>query len=347
MLLRLAGWAPDQLVSLARDWLAHGQMVEVAQAVTYAALAGRIPITPDDAGGLRAALSDGGHDTDLLADLELVERVGMPCFAMSPMNPMQGSDRRDEMPYALDLTGDATDLDALEQVDRAILAEVGNVVGPGRPVGLWRTWRSPATPTPWPPPRRVYLVQAPADSRDELPNLAARLQRELALAGEQAPQVEAFVHIDDLPPYQRAALGCSALLWAARPAPQVRIAYVFDSVDRVGGPGFTSSRPTLDGRERDDVLAYLDAGSQLLRTTALMDDVVDETRHGVVPMSVRTDGQWIWTDAATYYLRQHGLAPDARLLEHIRACRFESPPVDAVAQHRALAALPARTPDEP
>lgn len=348
MLMRVAGWAPDELVSLARDWLARGHLVEVAQAVTYAALANRIPVTPEDADGLRTALSDAGLDTDLLADLDLVELVGMPCFAMAPMHlPKHRTDQVDEMPYTLDLTSDAAQHDAVDAVDRAIMAEAGSEVG-GRPpvVGLWRTWRSPAVPTPWPPPRRLYLVQAAADGQEELPNLAARLQRVLAAAGEDTPQVEAFVHVDDLPPYQRTALGCSALLWTARPAPSVRIAEVFDSVDQVGGPGFTTSRPTLDGRERDKVLAYLDAGSHLLMTTALMDDVVEETRHGVVPMSFRTDGQWIWTDATAYYLRHYGLAPDAQLLDHIRARRFEIPRVDTVAQHRALAALQAQTPDD-
>jgi hypothetical protein len=344
MLLRVAGWAPDELVSLARGWLARGHLVEVAQAVTYVALAHRIPMTPEDADGLRAALSDADLDTDLLADLDLVERVGMPSFAMAPMYPGLDTDWVDDMPYTLDLTGDAAQHDA---VDQAIMAEAGSEVGSGpRVVGLWRTWRSPALPTPWPPPRRLYLAQATLDGQVDLPNLAARLQRVLAEAGEDSPQVEVFVDLEDLPPYQRTALGSSALLWTARPEPLVRIADVFDSVDEVGGPGFTGLRPTLDGRERDDVLAYLDAGSPVLMTTALMDDVVEETRHANVPMSFRTDGQWVWTDAAAYYLRHYGLAPDEQLLDHIRARRFEIPPVDAVAQHRALAALQAQTQDD-
>jgi hypothetical protein len=347
MLLRVAGWAPDELVSLAREWLARGHLVEVAQAVTYVALANHIPLTPEDADGLRAALSDADLDTDLLADLDLVELMGMPSFAMAPMYPGLHTDRVDDMPYTLDLTGDADQHDAVDPVDRAIMAEAGTEVAGVPPVvGLWRTWRSPSVPTPWPPPRRLYLVQATPDGQVDLPNLAVRLQRALAAAGEDSPQVEVFARLEDLPPYQRTALGSSALLWTPRPEPLVRIADVFDSVDEVGGPGFMGSRPTLDGRERDDVLAYLDAGSPLLMTTALMDDVVEETRHANVPMSFRTDGRWIWTDAAAYYLRQYGLAPDGQLLDHIRARRFEIPPVDAVAQHRALAALQAQTPDD-
>jgi hypothetical protein len=38
-----------------------------------------------------------------------------------------------------------------------------------------------------------------------------------------------------------------------------------------------------------------------------------------MPSSFRTDGEWIWTDAVEYYLRQYGLAPDARLAARIAA----------------------------
>ena len=152
--------------------------------------------------------------------------------------------------------------------------------------------------------------------------------------------------LGDLPPYQRTALGCSALLWTAQPTPDIQIAELFDPVDEVGGPGFAASRPTLEDSERGAVLAYLDAAGPLLTTTALMDDVMDQRHHGVVPMSFRTDGQWVWTDAIAYYLRHYKLAPDPQLLHHIRTRRYELSPVDAVAQHRALAALQALTSGE-
>ena len=147
------------------------------------ALANRIPVTPEDAGGLRATLSDAGLDTDLLADLELVDLVGMPSFAMASMNPAHYPDRiDDEIPYTLDLTSDAAQYDDVDSVDRAVMAEVESEGG-GPAVGLWRTWRAPDIPTPWPPPRRLYLVQASAAGQEELPALAARRQRALAAAG--------------------------------------------------------------------------------------------------------------------------------------------------------------------
>jgi hypothetical protein len=137
------------------------------------------------------------------------------------------------------------------------------------------------------------------------------------------------------------ALAHSALLWTVRPTNPIRIAGLFDPVDEVGGPGFAEDRPTLGDPESGDVLAYLEAARAVLTTTALMDDVVDDRRRGVVPMTVRTDGEWIWTDAVPYYLRHYGLAPDRQLLKHIRTRRYAVTAADAVAVHRALAALQA------
>jgi hypothetical protein len=349
VLLRVAGWAPDEMVCAARDWLARGRLVEVAQAVTFVAIVDRIPMTPGDVDLLRTVLSSGGIDTDVLADLELANMPAMPLYAMAPVYP--GRDRAGEVPYSLDLTERPSEERGLDEVERALLAAVGAgaAVGTGRGAvvgGLWRAWRCPAIPTPWPPPRRMYLVQANHSETEPPLTLAARLQRALAQAGEASPQVEVFVDQGTLPPYQRTALGCSALLWTNQPRSPVRIAGLFDPVDGVGGPGFAASRPTLRPPERDEVLAYLDAGSQLLTTTALMDDVVENGLHGVVPMSFRTDGHWIWTEASAYYLRQYGFAPDDALLQHIRSRRYEVKPVDAVAQHRALAALQSHTSGE-
>ncbi len=350
VLLRLAGWAPDEMICAARDWLARGRLVEVAQAVTFVAIADRVPMTPGDVYLLRTVLADKGIDTDVLDDVELTNTPAMPWYAMAPVHP--GRDRPGEVPYNLDLTERPSEERGLDEVDQALLAAVGGgreavgggreAVGGGRKAvvsGLWRAWRCPAIATPWPPPRRLYLVQANHAETEPPLMLAARLQRALAQAGEDSPQVEVFVDQGTLPPYQLTALGCSALLWTNHPRSPVRIAGLFDPVDEVGGPGFAASRPTLRSPERDEVLAYLEAGTPLLTTTALMDDVVENGLHGVVPMNFRTDGHWIWTEASAYYLRQYGFAPDDALLQHIRSRRYELKPVDAVAQHRALAAL--------
>jgi hypothetical protein len=335
VLLRLAGRASDETICTARDWLARGRVVDVAQAVAFVALADRIPMTRGDVAVLEVILSDAGIDPDPLAELDLVEIIGMPLYAMAPVNPGPQTNWVDTTSFSLDLTTDATASHSLDEVDRAVVAAAvdGDV-----DAAVWRAWRCPALPTPWPPPRRIFLVQALDPRRDPLPALTARLQRAALQAGETAPQVEVFAAVSDLAPYQRTALGCSALLWTGRPTPPIQIADVFDSVDSAGGPGFVATRPTLDEPERTAVLRYLDTASPLLMTTAVMDDVVNQHR-AVVPMSFRTDGQWIWTDAVGYYLRHYALAPDPQLLQHIRTGRYEVRAVDPVAQHRSLAAL--------
>ncbi|MFE9426015.1 hypothetical protein ACFYNO_23990 [Kitasatospora sp. NPDC006697] len=102
-------------------------------------------------------------------------------------------------------------------------------------------------------------------------------------------------------------------------APSFRLAAVFDRVDPVTGPAFADDRPRLPaGADRTAVLAYLQAGTPVLLTPLLGDDVVAPERRGVVPMAFRTDGEWIWTDTVAYYLEEHGLAPDPELLAHVR-----------------------------
>ncbi|MFI6845119.1 hypothetical protein OG535_06160 [Kitasatospora sp. NBC_00085] len=125
------------------------------------------------------------------------------------------------------------------------------------------------------------------------------------------------------------------------------LAAVFDHVDPVTGPGFEPGHPRLAaGAEREAVARYLSAGTPVLLTPMLMDDVVDQERRGVVPMGYRTDGQWIWTDTVTYYLDEYGLAPEPGLLRHVLS-RVDEPPAIPVPEvlERAVAFL--LTPPEP
>jgi hypothetical protein len=344
VLLRLAGRSPDGMIATARDWLARGHLPEVAEAVVYVALANGVVITPGDAGVLRAALTAAGRDIDRLATLEQVELVDMPLFVMIAVRPEPDAGWLEGTHYSLDLTTQSDLGHGIDEIDREAIAAISDPGLGGRPVaGLWRAWRCPAVATRWPPPKRLYLVQVDDPTGEACVPLTAHMQRVLGQAGEMAPQVEVFAALEDLAPYQRAALGCAALLWTGHRHAPIRVAQLFDPVNEVGGPGFSVDRPTIDDRERSGVLAYLDGGNPLLTTTALMDDVVNDRRRGVVPMTFRTDGEWVWSDATAYYLRHYGLAPDAQLLHSIRARRYIVPPVQPVALHRALAALQALT----
>jgi hypothetical protein len=347
LLLRVADHAPDDLLHAARGWLAAGRTVEVAEAVAFAAYAGTVRLDADDVEPLRAALRGTGTHPDLLAALTATEGgaaggSGSP-YGLAPVDPRALAEYGATLPYTLDLTAAvAFGTGWLDEVDAAAVAAVADVAAASeadvRVRALWRSWCYPSPPAPWPPPKRLYLVLTTASDEAPLPPLADWLARALVAAGEADPRVEVFGDADALPPFHRAALGLATLLWTGDAAPPMRIAALFDAVDEAGGPGFAPEHPRLDAGECDHVLAYLDRGAPLLPTTTEMADVVDPERGGV-PMSFRTDGQFIWTEAVAYYLANYRLAPEPALLDHIRARRYEMPEVDLVALHRATSAL--------
>ncbi|WP_238013765.1 hypothetical protein KZZ52_15545 [Dactylosporangium sp. AC04546] len=318
LLLRLAGWAPDEFIGVARDRLARGGIDDVAAMIGYAAAAGRIPLAERDVELLRATLDP----------VPPVARAGARS-ALPPVAFAPGSDRSGSLDQAEAACVDAVELES-EGTARAV----------------WRAWRSPDRPTVWPPPKRILLVEAAADG-ELLALIAARLQEVLEHSGETAPQVEVFAEADGLPPYQRAALASAALIWGDaghRPGPaRPRVARLFDAGVQ---PGFTGRRESLAGPERDLVLAFLAGGSPVLAASARMADVLDNT-PAVVPMACRSDGAWVWPDGVSYYLRVHAVAPEDDFLQHIRAAGYRADPIDSVAVHQALEAVTATGTGEP
>jgi hypothetical protein len=190
----------------------------------------------------------------------------------------------------------------LDPEDRAAIAAATG----GR--ALWRTW------LPGPPARRSYV-----------------------LWGEPVPGMDSFTDPARLTPYLRAALACGALLWTTEPAPEIRFAGLYDAYDPATGPGFDDSHPVLAGPERDRTLAYLNAAPRLVATTVTSPDVLDGTPG--VPMDLRTDGVWVWSEGTRHYLDRHGLAPDPGLAGHLAANGYTVPAVSPVALHRAMAAV--------
>lgn len=340
-LLRVAGRAPDDLLPTAREWLAEGRHADVARAVTFAALSYRVPLSEADVLGLADILAGAGVDPGALGQVEVVVADVAPPFLFSPspdgpvaVDPPDGADDAEGTRPAGGPAHAAPNGDTPDDVD---LAAAAAIAGEGVR-GLWRAWRVPADGSPWPASRRVYVLEISAAA--ERPAAAAHLQRALMAVGETSPQVETYATGEDLPSYQRLARAGGTLLWAASPDREVRIATVFDHVDEEGTPSFDPDHGRLaDPDERERLVAYLAAGAPLLVTTALADDLLDPDRGAVVPMSFRTDGTWIWSDAATYYLDEHGVEPDADLLAHLRAHAHALPRVDGVDIHRAVAAL--------
>ncbi|MBO2463362.1 hypothetical protein [Actinomadura violacea] len=72
-----------------------------------------------------------------------------------------------------------------------------------------------------------------------------------------------------------------------------------------------------DPDERARFAGLLAAGAVVLASDVLDMDERDPARGRIVPSTVRTDGAWLWTDRLTYYVREHGLAPQPEMRRHL------------------------------
>lgn len=94
-----------------------------------------------------------------------------------------------------------------------------------------------------------------------------------------------------------------------------------------GGASASGGRPPLNAdRLSPDEAArvgdYLEQGAVVMHTTARGVDVLDGDAP-VVPLTIRTDGEYVWTGPVTYYVQKYGVAPDAAFLAHVRARDYE------------------------
>lgn len=338
LLLRVAGWIPDDLICEARSWLADGQTVDVAQAVALAANMERLQLSPEDRELIRAELEAVGEDLDVVDGFELCDReLSVPgpwCF-----HPAFQVDRDADaaMPTMMDLTGSDTDPGLMDEIDRA----AGKAVAlEPETVALWRAWRWPVDGMLDLPAVRVFVVAVSHLDPAELPGLTRRLQEVLIEMGERNPQVEVCLDDRSPPRYQLLACAHSALLWAREPAVPIRLARVFDAVDPQLGPMFTENHPVIDDLDEvERLLDYLDGAMPVLSTDDTMVDIFDPGQADVVPLTFRTDGTWIWTDTVSYYLEHYSLAPDTELLAHLQACVGYPPAVTDVGLHRVASFL--------
>ena len=110
---------------------------------------------------------------------------------------------------------------------------------------------------------------------------------------------------------------------------------VFDQVDEHGKPVGDGGRPRVHPQERDDVLAYLENATIVLAARSYGEDLLRPDAEPGVPMTVHTDGTWMWSAAVPYYYRRHHVNPVPQLVDHIRANNYRVPPVTDEAQAAA------------
>jgi hypothetical protein len=323
LLLRIAGIAPDDLVHRCRGWLAEGRALDVGRAVTYAVLSQRIRLTDADLDLLAELLAADGMDTSALSMVAVDDADPMPLhsFAASKagIGSATGTSAADGAP-----TNVVTSAEPEDDTEAQILAAVA--VDPSVRA-MWRVWRFPSGGAPWPPPRRIWVVEASAEAN--LPKTTGRIQTALERYGEFVPQVEVYPIGAEPPSYQQLARACGALIWSRDPDPGIKVAATVTAANRL-------LRPRLSDEERFHVDAYLRSGVVVRMIATRADDLVTSDRSGAVPMSLITDGSWIWSEATTYYLEVYGIAPDRGLLAHIRARRYAPSMIDGASLHRIM-----------
>ncbi|WP_416902592.1 hypothetical protein [Micromonospora echinospora] len=333
LLLRLAGSLPDRVLTDARDALAAGRRLDVVQAVAFEAVSQPLQLDADEIAAMREELVLSGGDLDLGMALEEVrgERPPAPWQFLSDLPTTQ--EELASMVLPQDRTADPVDL--LDPIDRALVA-AASAIPTVRAV--WRAWRMPSSARPWQDPVRVAVVSVDG-TMESLPAASARLRQAMVEAGDAEAQVEVCWAGVDAPYYQTLARSSGTLLWAARPAAPVTTARLFDGVDPERGPWFATNRPVVaDATERDDLLAALRGGVVIAWSSAEMPDILAPDRGDVVPMHLRTDGTWLWSEAVGYYLENYGLAPDPQLVTHLTG-DGPAEPLDEISVHRALVHL--------
>ncbi|MEU4641866.1 hypothetical protein [Micromonospora sp. NPDC023814] len=333
LLLRLAGSLPDRVLTDARDALAAGRRLDVVQAVAFEAVSQPLQLDADEIAALREelALSDGDLDLGMALEELRGERPPAPWQFLSDLPTTQ--EELASMVLPQDRTADP--VDSLDPVDRALLAAASAMPAVR---AVWRAWRMPSTARPWQDPLRVVVVSVD-DDMGSLPAASAELRQVMVEAGDDEAQVEVCWAGVDAPYYQTLARSSGSLLWAARPPAPVTTARLFDGVDPERGPWFATNRSVVsDAGERDALLAALGDGVVIAWSSAAMPDILTPDRGDVVPMHLRTDGTWLWSEAVGYYLEHYGLAPDPQLVAHLTG---DGPvePLDEISVHRALVHL--------
>lgn len=117
-----------------------------------------------------------------------------------------------------------------------------------------------------------------------------------------------------------------------------RVAMAVDrELDETGRPVVRT--PRLHERERAAVAAYL-RGAPLVAVAYGFDpDPFDPLRPQVVPLNVRTDGDWVWSESLAYYADRYGIGPEPDLMAHLARRQYQLPDVDDERVARAAEAL--------
>ncbi|NEW47137.1 hypothetical protein GV789_22200, partial [Nocardia cyriacigeorgica] len=328
MLLGFAGRIPDRHLTDLRYSLGLGDQREVAFAVEAIARRRKVALRPAEVALLAEILGMRFTRWDARNEPAPAPTDRVP-FEFTPLLPEAVERSGAQMPRALDLTG-VTDSGRVDHpADATDTALVQAAREHTEVIGVWRSWRYPSEPDQqtWPPiHRRIYLIEVGDGARPWL--IAAELAAALHSVGEADGQVEVYATGEALPRYHLTARARSCLLWAADDtAPRVPAPFTEHPVR------FPANHPRLaDGGA---AVRYLRTAPVVCRASGGVRDTVEPESTAAVPMTIRTDGRWVWPEAVAHYLDEYGLAPDRALTEHLRTAGPPPAFVDGVVMFRA------------
>ncbi|OLE24322.1 MAG: hypothetical protein AUG49_13635 [Catenulispora sp. 13_1_20CM_3_70_7] len=100
-------------------------------------------------------------------------------------------------------------------------------------------------------------------------------------------------------------------------------------------PRDPAGQAPLEGFERAALARYLSSAPVAVAVFGFGVDELDPRRPEVVPLSIRTDGRWVWSQSEAYRTGAYGLAPDPDLVAHVRRLDYRLPSVDGAVLDRA------------
>jgi hypothetical protein len=325
---------PDDTVVFARQALVAQDHSAAASAILFAAIRFRVPISAIEHAVLAECLIGAGETIEML-DYLTVAQEPRPLLFEFVTGPQEMADLKTDTVAPDDgpEPGAAGDDPQASAVDDVVLAAVEHDQAV---LGVWRAWRYPVTGAPWPPPRPFYLMEV-ADDATAVEVTSKFYGPDAPSIGLRDPLVEVYVTDNDVPALHRAVQFSGALVHSGEEERDFIFADVFE-----GAPG-PDGRPqdivTVDDETAARMLTYLMAGKPLMMADAAGDDLMDPERTGVVPLHLRTDGLWVWSDASAYYLDEHRIAPPADFRSYLAEMGEVPEPVEDVTLHQAVAWL--------
>ncbi|HET9657855.1 MAG TPA: hypothetical protein VFP72_21055 [Kineosporiaceae bacterium] len=326
LIQNLADALPDDVVRFARQAWATDQPGQALAAVLFSCIQLGTTLTTVEYAVLAECLFAVGDDASLLDHVTVgdVERQVLFEFVSFPES---AEDVAGAAEAGLDLES------VVREVDRAVGAGFGVQ---DAAVGVWRAWRYPVTGAAWPRPTPVYLVEVRDDAAAvELATAYYASRDGLPVSGE--PIVEVYPSGTELPPLHRAVQFAGELVFAAADAPDFAFADVFDGEPDADGLPQNITRVSPEEAER--LITYLLSGTPMLVADTQGEDVLDPSRGQVVPLHLRTDGTWVWSDASVYYLREHLIGPPPAFHAYLHTVAETAERVSDVTLHQAVAWL--------